>query len=152
MAATGFRTIVLQGDSQFVLEKLAGEAGIKPGHLLAISSGALIKHATADGVVQNLVAVTSQTATGTGLTIDQAYASGDTVYYTQGRSGDVLYMWLATANTTVAGVSALGSNGDGTLKVVTVGASTLEDSVVGYAEEVVANSSGAAVRLRVRIR
>lgn len=152
MAASGFRNIVIQGDSNNVLEKLAGEAGIKPGHLLAISSGALIKHATADGITQRLVAVESMSATGTGLTIDVAYASGDTVYYTQGQTGDVLYMWLATGNTTVAGVSALGSNGDGTLKVVTVAATTLDDSVVGYAEEVVANSSGAAVRLRVRIR
>lgn len=152
MATTGFRNIVIQGDSQYVLEKLAGEAGIKPGHLLAISTGALVKHATADGVAQRFVAVESQTATGTGLTIDQAYANGDTVYYTQARSGDVLYMWLANSNTTVAGVSALASNGDGTLKVVTVAATTLDDSVVGYAEEVVANSSGAAVRLRVRIR
>jgi len=153
MAQSGFRNIIIQGDHDSILEKLAGEAGIKPGHLLAISSGALIKHATADGVTQRFFAVTSPTANSASTgNIDIAYANGDTVYYYQPESGDVIYAWLATANTTVAGVSALASNGDGTLKVVTVSATTLEDAVVGYAEEVVANSSGSAVRLRVRIR
>lgn len=151
MATTGFRTIVIQGDSQNVLEKLAGEANIKPGHLLAISSGAVIKHATADGVSQRLVAVESPTASGTGLTIDKTYANGDTVYYTQARSGDVLYMILADSNVAVGGVTPLVSNGDGTLKIATVAAGTLEDAVVGYAEESV-TTSGAVARIRVRIR
>lgn len=156
MAASGWRTIIIQAENEgsgTILEKLAGEAGIKPGHLLAISSGALIKHATADGITQRFTAIESPTASnGTALTIDVAYASGDTVYYTQPEAGDVLYMFLATANSATAGVTPLGSNGDGTLKVVTVAAGTLDDSVVGYAEDTLNNTSGSAARLRVRIR
>lgn len=154
MAATGFRTILLQFDmdNPAIQEKLAGGSGIKPGHLLAISSGAVIKHATADGVSQRMVAVESPTASSATLAnIDVAYPTGDTVYYVQPQPGDVLYMILADSMTTVAGVTPLVSNGDGTLKTTTVAAGTLDDAVVGYAEEAVV-TSGAVARVRVRIR
>lgn len=155
MAVTGYRTILIRGgaDNHHVREeKLAGEANIKPGHLLAISSGAVIKHATADGVQQSLVAMESAVAESpTANSIDIAYPNGDTVHYVVGRPGDVLYMWLATANDAVEGVSQLVSNGDGTLKLATVSATTLEGAVVGVPAESLNNASGSAARLAVRL-
>lgn len=152
MAASNFRTILIQGEVENFLEKPAGASGIKPGHLLAISSGNVVVHATADGVSQKFFALESQTAnSATANSIDVTYASGDTVYYKQCETGDVIYAWLADSMTTVAGVTPLVSNGDGTLKTVTVGTSTLADAVVGYAEEAVV-TSGAVARCRVRIR
>lgn len=150
MAATGSRTIVIQGMPPH-LERLCSEA-VTPGHLLAVSSGAVIKHATADGVAAPLVAIESPHAhSETAANVDIAYASGDTVYHVQGQSGDVLYMWLATGNNAVDGVSGLYSNGDGTLKVVAAGAGVLEGALVGFPAESLNNASGSAARLKVRI-
>lgn len=155
MAASGYRTIMIRGgtDNSFNREeKLAGEANIKPGHLLAISSGAAIKHATADGVQQALVAIENAAAeSATASNIDIAYTNGDTLHYAVGKPGDVLYMWLATANDAVEGVSQLVSNGDGTLKLATVAAGTLTGAVVGVPAESLNNTSGSAARLAVRL-
>lgn len=151
MAATGYRTIRIQGGAaQF--EKKAGEANILPGHLLAISSGNVIKHATADGATSKLVAVENPFANhATDANIAQAYANGDTVYHVHAQPGDVLYMLLATGNNAVEGVSLLFSNGDGTLKVAANSATVLEGSLVGVPAESLNNSSGSAQRLAVRI-
>ena len=153
MAASNFRTIIIQGEGEAISEALAGEAGIKPGMLLAVSGGSAIKHATADGTSQRFFALESPTANTAGTpSIEVAYSAGDTVYRYQPDSGDVIYSWFATGGTITAGVSPLVSNGDGTLKTITVGTATFVDAVVGYAEETVANVSGAAVRARIRIR
>jgi len=136
------------------LEKVCSEA-ITPGHLLAISSGAIIKHAAAAGVLPGkLFAVESLTPDTdtypTYAAIDIPYASGDTVYYVQAKPGDVINAWLTTSMTATAGESYLVSTGDGTLTVASVGASTLEDSVVGVAENSVTTTSAVA-RIQVRI-
>lgn len=153
MAETGFRTIVLQSGLLGVprLELLAGEANIKPGHLLAISSGKVIKHATADGVQQRLVALESQNADADlTASVDTVYANGDTVYYTSAQPGDVLYMLLAVGVSTTLGVTPLVSNGDGTLKNATVDANTLSGAVVGIADQTVVGG-GSVTRCKVRI-
>lgn len=152
MASSTPHTIAIQGGAAR-LEETSGEAAIKPGHLLAVSSGEVIKHATADGtVLPVLVALEAVTAAGVAkAAIDSTYDDGDTVYYAVGQPGDVFYMWLATGNNAVDGVSPLGSNGDGTLKVVTVAAGTLEGSTVGVPVGSLNNASGSAQRLKVRI-
>lgn len=151
MAATGYRTVMIQG-CEVRLEGIAGAGTIKPGHLLTYSSGNVIIHGTADGAQERLFAIESPTADhATTANIDLAYASGDTVYMTRPAPGDVMYAWLATGNTTVIGVSQLVSNGDGTLKIATLGAGTLTNAIVGVPEEVVANASGSAVRLKIRV-
>lgn len=152
MASSAPHIIALQG-GLVRAEETAGEAGIKPGHLLAMSSGELIKHATADGIaLARLVALESPTAeAGTTPAIDTAYADGDSVYYAVGQPGDIFYMWLATANNAVRGVSALVSNGDGTLKIATVSDTTLAGAVIGVPAENLNNTSGSAARLKVQI-
>ncbi len=152
MAETTYRTIVIQAGPMGVnrQEALAGEAGIKPGHLLEISSGKVVTHNTADGFTQKLVALESQHAYSETLpTIDVVYADGDTVYYTQAAPGDVLYMLLAASENVTLGVTPLVSNADGTLKAAVIGAGTLEGAVVGVA---MTTSNVASVqRIKVRI-
>ena len=136
------------------LERL-GSGTITPGHLLDITGAAVRSHATGDGVLPGkLVALENQTpdtqASPTTAAIDITYASGDTVYYAQGNPGDVFNMIVATSQTTVAGVSQLVSNGDGTLKVTTVDAATLVGAVVGVADEAVTSGTVVA-RCRTRI-
>lgn len=151
MAATGYRTVMIQG-CEVRQEGLAGAGTIKPGHLLTYSSGNVIIHGTADGIAERLYAIESPTADhATTASIDLAYASGDTVYMTRAAPGDVVYGWLATGSSVVQGVTPLGSNGDGTVKLITLGATTLAGSVVGVPDETLNNASGAAVRLKIRV-
>lgn len=150
MAATGYRTISIRG-GMVRDEKLCSEA-ITPGMLLAISSGALIKHATADGATQKIVAAENPQADhASNANIDIDWASGDSVQYIAAQPGDILYMWLATGNNAVDGVSLLFSNGDGTLKVVANGATILEGALVGTPVGSLNNTSGSKARLAVRI-
>lgn len=152
MAATGYRTIRIE-DCGFGAQRefLTGAGTVKPGHLLAISSGNVVIHATADGSAQKLFAVESPTVdSASAANIDTLYASGDTAYTWQPMPGDVVYAILADAQTAVAGVSLLVSNGDGTLKIATLGAGTLESAVVGVPHESV-TTSGAVARIPVRI-
>lgn len=136
------------------LERL-GSGTVTPGHLLDVTGGAVRSHNTADGVCPGkLVALENQTpdtqASPTAAAIDITYASGDTVYYAQASPGDVFNMIIAASETTVDGVSQLVSNGDGTLKVVTVATTTLTEAVVGVADEAVTSGTVVA-RCRVRI-
>lgn len=153
MAATGYRSIVIQG-GEVRLEGIAGEAGIKPGHLLEISSGEVVTHNTADGIASPcLVAVESPHANSPTLAnIDVPYAEGDTVYYVQAQPGDALYMWLTTANNAVEGVSRLVSTNTGALKVsAAVDATLIAGAQVGVPHESLNNTSGSDARLAVRI-
>lgn len=150
MASSTPHTITLSGGNSR-RELLAGGT-IKPGHLLAVSSGAVIAHGTADGGTLKYVALENPTeGSDTTANIDVAYASGDTVYFAQGQPGDVFYMWLTTSNNAVVDVSPLVSTGDGALKVATLGATTLEGAIVGYPAESLNNTTGSDARLKVRI-
>lgn len=157
MAKTHPDTIVLQVANQqgdvTRREKLASSANILPGHLLEIDAATTVDiHGVADGFLQGkLVALETQHPDAeTTDTIDIAYAAGDSVYYAEGKPGDIFYMYLAAQNEAVmTPPSPLASNGDGTLKVVVVGGATLEGAIVGVADEAIA--AGALSRIRVRI-
>lgn len=151
MAETTLRTIVVQAGPMGVTrqEALAGEASIKPGHLLEISGGNVVTHNTADGFTQKLIALESQHADSDTLaTIDVPYANGDTVYYAVAAPGEVYYMLLAANENVTAGVTPLVSNADGTLKAAVIGAGTLEGAVVG----VTLTTSNVASVARVKVR
>ncbi len=154
MADTTYKTIVIQSalDGVNRQERLAGEASIKPGMLLEISSGNVVSHNTADGNAHPvLVALESPTADSASLaSIDTVYANGDTVYYTVGAPGDVLYMTLAIGESTVAGVTALVSDAAGNLKAAVVGETTIAGAVVGTALDTI-TGDGSTHRCRVMI-
>lgn len=146
-------TIVVQGDPVRE-ERTAGEAGIIPGHLLAVSSGEFIKHATADGITQKLFAQVNPRSDISLATapIDTPYTDGDTVHALRAKPGDVIYAWLATGNNAVAGVSALVSAGTGALKVAAaVDATLIAGAQVAVPHESLNNTSGSNARLKVRI-
>lgn len=157
MASTVFGSIVIQNANQLGdvtrRELLAAEA-ITPGELLEIASATTVgPHSGAAGFLQGkLVALESQTPDhDTNPSIDEDYDIGDTVYYAEGKPGDIFYMFLAAQETTVMNPpSPLVSDGAGALTVAVVGAGTLEGSVVGVANEVVA-AGGARARIQVRI-
>lgn len=152
MAETTYRTIVIQAGPMGVnrQEALAGEANIKPGMLLEISSGNVVSHNTADGFNEKLVALESQHADSDTLaTIDVVYPNGDTVYFTRATPGDVLYMLLAANENVTAGVTPLASNADGTLKAAVIGAGTLEGGIVGVT--LTTSNVASVARIKVRI-
>lgn len=157
MASTAPKTIVLQVANQLGdvtrRESLAYYSDIVPGHLLNHRSATTVGvHNVADGFCEGkMVALETQHPDSETLkSIIQPYATGDTVYYAEGKPGDIFYMWLAAQNEAVmTPPSPLASNGDGTLKVVVVGAGTLEGAIVGVADEAIA--AGALSRIRVRI-
>ncbi len=89
------KILLLAGASGDVLRKSAeaGEAGIKPGHLLDKSSGKVVRHATADAAfVQPLVAEVQDFL---GDSISDAYAIDDLVQYDYAQPGEERYMFLA---------------------------------------------------------
>jgi len=151
-------TVVVKSASKFGVlrqEAIADEA-ITPGHLVRFdASEELELHATGDGALPGkLVVLESQTPDTdtypTTAAIDIPYAADDLAYYAEGQPGDVYNMILATGQTATMGISPLVSNGDGTLKTATVGAGTLANAIVGYADEDV-TSGTATARCRVRI-
>jgi len=135
-------------------EAIAHEA-IYPGHLLRFNTDEELElHATADGVlVGKLVCDINPTPNTTTYATTAAtaipYAADDTAYYIEGSIGDILLMRLVDQGVVVKGISQLGSNGDGTLKVVTVGAGTLANSVVGVADEDCTADGVTLIRVRI---
>lgn len=126
-----------------------------PGHLLRFdASEELELHATADGVlVGKLVADINPTPNTTTYATTAAtaipYAADDTAYYIEGSPGDILMMRLVDQGVVVKGVSQLVSNGDGTLKVATVSATTLANAIVGVADEDCTASGVTLIRVRI---
>jgi hypothetical protein len=135
-------------------EAIADEA-FSPGHLLRFDADEeLEKHNTADGVlIGKLVAAINPTPDTitypTTAAVDIPYTADDMAYYIEGQPGDILMIYLEDAETVVKGVSQLVSNGGGTLKVVTVGTSTLANSVVGVADEDATASGDTLIRVRI---
>jgi len=153
MANTVYNTIAVEYTEPLNrLEMVSGEA-VKPGHLLEVSSGTLIKHATANGALPTkLVAVETQTPDASSTAhIDIEYASGDTVYYVQAEQGNVLNMWLKAGESTTKGETWLRSDGAGQLTALgTPDATTIAMSIVGVAWQTVTGGA-AAKRCLVRI-
>lgn len=98
-----------------VYEEGRAGATITPGMLVAINAaGALIPHGTAGGKAENAFALEDALQ---GKTIRDNYASGDLVFYTIFKPGDVVFARLA-AGENVAEGDGLSSNGDGTLQKI----------------------------------
>ncbi|HHY54608.1 MAG TPA: hypothetical protein GYA08_04150 [Chloroflexi bacterium] len=147
MASSTPNVILLQvnGLERPVFEKNAGNANIKPGHLLAISNGEVIPHATAAAAVVKMVAIEHgfRNTSGTTLNIETAYADGDAVPFVYPQAGDLVYMVLKSGENVAAGALLEAANG-GEVRAYTTG------YIIGAAEEA-ANATAAAVRIKVRI-
>ncbi len=153
MASSVYHTItVVANDDQVRKEALAHEI-ITPGQLLEINADEeAAKHSAAAGVLPNkLIALETQTPNAeSSAQVDATYAAGDTLYYAVGRPGEVYYMFLAAGQTVVKGVTQLQSDGAGALTPVSVGATTLTNSIVGVAAQDL-TAGGAATRCLVEI-
>lgn len=146
------KTIILQGKG-VPFESLAA-AAISPGFLIERASATTVQaHSSADAVAQKLFAKADWPANKEALTdttdTDQNYAAADNVQCEYVHSGMLVWAILDTSNVAVVG-SPLVSSGDGSLKITTVAATTLEGALVAYAEEAV-TTTAAQARIRVRI-
>jgi len=152
MASTTDHTIVLSAAQPFAIEGRVqeglGSGTIYPGYIIKYNAAeALIPHAVGTGYWTRMVAIENPYDDDyTTAAIDSPYRTNDTVRFIYAQPGDLLYMYLATG-TAVRGISRLCSNGDGTLRVSTVGSSDL--TVIGVPHEDLVCAT--ATRLRVRI-
>jgi hypothetical protein len=139
-------TVLLAGQMFIPQEKNAAEA-IIPGHLVSFnSSGLLIKHNTAGGAAAPWYARENVTPDrgATTAPIDTPYATGETVYWFDGRDCEVYALVPASAPAILTG-DPLSSNGDGTMRKTSG-----SDVIIARAAENVNNSAGTAVaRLRI---
>lgn len=160
MASSTPHTIVLRGkpqeeDRYYGATDEDGDAAagssITPGQLLEYTSGDLQEHATAGGNAQKMVAVENPFDDDTtSAAIDSDYAVAESVWYIVARTGDVLYMWLASGENVSKG-DPLESDGNGDLQAFATAADAgLHDNLVGYAQEDV-NAAAARARIKVRI-
>lgn len=160
MANTVFGTVIIQhaneeGDVTRREALAAAGSSITPGLLLERPAATTVQeHSTAGGVLEGkLVAIETQTPDSeSALTIDVDYAVGDTVYYVEGKPGDIFYMWLAASQAAVMG-TMLVSNGDGMLKLSSPSppdATVVTNTIVGT-PHVPVTTGGAAARIQVRI-
>ena len=136
-------------NGSFIQDEALSASGstITPGDLLAINAaGEVLEHATADGISQKAIALTNIANAGE---IDDVYLAASTVRYGFAQSGQVAFMTLATSQVATR-ITALVSNGDGTLKIATISATTITGAVVGYPVEPV-TTTGATARIKVRI-
>lgn len=124
-------------------ERLAGEAGILPGHLVEEASGNVQLNSTADALAQKLFALPNL---GNAGDIDTAYENGETVSYGAFHAGQEVNALVAAAALAIPDGSPVTSAGDGTVKIGTPA------DAIGYAMEAVDNSGGAsAVRIAIRV-
>lgn len=138
--------IIIKGSPRY--DELNASGAITPGHLVKRTSATQVAvHATADGPAEALFAKEDPSLS---KDWDEAYADGERCAFIACKKGDQVNALLATANNAAIG-SPLGSNGDGTLKVITVGAGTLEGGLVAYARAALNNTSGSAQRLIVEV-
>lgn len=156
MAATTYNKIGIShefGREWTYVERVsAAGTAIVPGHLVErTTADTFQEHSTADGFAEGLVADINPYEEDTSTAaIDKTWAVGDTVRAIQTAPGDTLYMKLTTSQAAVIG-SPLASNGDGTLKVVVVGAGTLEGAVRFMAIEAVTTTTSIARILVKRV-
>lgn len=134
-------------------ERLAGAAGILPGHLVKETGLAdVVVHATAAGNAQRLFA---QSNIANGGTIDTAYADNETVSYGAYHQGQEVHALVAASAAAIVVDDALESAGDGTLRKAVADTATdtaQRDAIVAYAIENVDNSGGGTVvRIKTRI-
>jgi hypothetical protein len=147
MASNTSHVVILQvnGLERPVSEKPAGNANVKPGHLLGISSGKVIPNATAGIATALMVAIEHgfRNTVGTTINIETAFPADDTVPFVYPQAGDLLYMVLKSGQNVTAGARLEAATG-GEVQAITTGA------CIGVAEEAV-DATSAAKRIKVRI-
>lgn len=156
MARSAYNTIFVgQSGSKYIqVEAIADEADIKPGMLVNHDADKEFqKHPTADGVTFGpFIALEDQTPDAdTTAAIETVYTADSNMYAAHGRRGEVYNMLIAVSQGALElGVAMLVSNGDGTLKAVTVDATTIASAVIGVIWQDLANVA-AVQRALVRI-
>lgn len=145
MASNSAPKCILLKGNPLQKEALAGEANIKPGMLLELTTaGKVVSH--------NSVSVTkgplriAREAEYVGGSIDDVYDDGDVVPYYIAQPGDEYYALLQAGEDVAIG-AALQSAADGTLE-----AQTSTNPTVAIAKEAVDNNpgtGGAPVRIKV---
>ena len=129
------------------LEQISSGAAVTPGMLLIRAiGGTVVLHNVADGFASPPLVAVEDVLSGAG--IDDLYAVDANVFFIGARPGDVMWMWLATGQTSAIG-NQLVSAGSGHLAVAGVGPFT-DGAVIGTALEVV-DASGGAARVKVEI-
>ena len=149
------QTIILKAglQGQPMIGERAAVAAITPGYLIEeVAAGTVQKHA---GAGLNAAKKFALEKLPVGGTIDDDYATGDTVRYGTFSSGQEVNAILAASAAAIIIGSVLESAGDGTLRIATADAATdtaQRDAIVAYATEAVDNSGGGGeVRIKVRI-
>lgn len=153
MAATTHRTVLLQvngSERPIYSDKVAANANITPGALIELASATTVQPiATADKFNARMFAVeTAHAPLVNTPNIDQAYASGDTVYFIYAQPGDLVYAIIDASQTVTVGSRLAASGVAGRLSVETT---NVDGTIVGIAEEAVTTGAGATARCRVRI-
>ena len=117
----------------------------KPGYLVELASDRTVQvHGTSGGVTEKMFMREDQ---GGAKTINDAYIGGETGRFMRAWGGDRVLGYLADAQTVVANVTKLISNGDGTL-IVAAG-TEIDGQIVGVATESLTSSGITAIKLRV---
>lgn len=130
-------------------------SSIFPGHLLAKRTNGMILHPTARGFAAPLFAThhrTPNTDTYAGSAILQTpYAKGETVYFVRGQQGDIVRARIKASESTVLGVTLLGSDGAGHVQAIgTAGVTAGTSNPVGLAWETI-TTAGSAVLVKMLI-
>ena len=144
-------TVFLKGE--YITKEGNAGAAITPGHLVEyyLDSGVekVRVHGTADGPAEKSFAFEHEDVGGG---IDDAYAAADRTKIIYPTPGSEIYALVAASASAIVTADFLGSAGDGTVKKVTVGASTLAGSVLAVARESKDNSGGSTpVRIRIAV-
>lgn len=153
MAATTHRTVLLQvngSERPIYSDKVAANGNIMPGALIELASATTVQPiATADKFNARMFAVEASHAPLVNTpNIDQAYASGDNVYFIYAQPGDLVYAIIDSSQTVTVGSRLAASGVAGRLSVETT---NVDGTIVGIAEEAVTTGTGATTRCKVRI-
>jgi len=138
-------TIILTGDGNQWEEKLAGAAGILPGHLLQpTTADGVVVHSASGGAGATAVAVEDAIMGGT---VDTVYDDANYVRYVFPSPGDILQMRLTAGVAYVIGDKLISGGAGALLKTTGTPLKTFGEIV-----EAADYTVGAAVRLgKVRI-
>lgn len=148
MRTTRAAVLIWTGVEPYLKEYVAANGNIKPGMLLAFSSGNVIPHGTAASqsavpwfaIESPYTDYESSTAA-----VDTAYASGDIVRTYMAHPGDEIYAFLEDEGNVAIG-ALLESDGAGALQAQTTGAA------VARALEAKNNTGGTGpVRIKVEV-
>lgn len=138
-----YKTILIKGHPEPVLEEYTATAALSPGHVLEIiSTGKVQKHGTAGGKCYALIALENSQQ---GKVITDAYAAGDQVYCFWARTGDS-FLGLLLNGENVAIGDYLESAGDGTLRklVADTSAGTIKVGSLKFIAAEAVDMSGSA--------